>query len=63
MSILHPIADNPAHFAPERAQLRAQLELHLEAALGLADDLGMGFVGIDICQALERMGAGYAEAN
>lgn len=63
MTILQfkPTAARPS--AADRVKMRAELVHSLECALVLADDLGMGFVGIDICQALERLDSGYPDSN
>lgn len=63
MTILQFKAPQPCHSYSEQVRLRAELVRSLEIALTLADDLRLGFVGIDICQALERLDSMSQEAN
>lgn len=63
MTILQFKAPQPRRSYSEQVRLRAELVRSLEIALTLADDLRLGFVGIDICQALERLDSTTDEAN
>lgn len=63
MTILQFKAAQPRRNYSEQVRLRAELVRSLEVALTLADDLRLGFVGIDICQALERLERTSEDAN
>ncbi len=63
MTILQFKAPQPRRSYSENVRLRAELVRRLEIALTLADDLQLGFVGIDICQALERLEKSSEEAH